>query len=280
MVDPVKPTPPMAPMATPTTAPVTAPAAAPMAASVPARGPGWAPSLRWFLAEFLVVVAGVLVALALSSWAKGRQDIAREQSYLRQLHADLGHNETELAAAVDFLDERAAASARILHRFWSHAAVADRAFIDDLLKPRSTRRFRPVLGAAEALISSGDLNLIRSDAVRAAILDYVESMRTHLEAINRHDESYYRPAVVMLMQGPDVQQHTDLNDGDDRLRVRPNNPQRVPFPSVLDDMLLDRTIYDGYSFLLLAHRNQASRYDGMLSETRELRTLIGAAISP
>jgi hypothetical protein len=259
---------------------VAAPVAAPIAASVPARGPGWAPGLRWFLAEFLVVVAGVLVALALSSWAKGRQDIAREQSYLRQLHADLGRNETELATAVEFLDERAAASARVLHRFWAQAAVADQAFIDDLLQPRSTRRFRPVLGAAEALISSGDLNLIRSDAVRAAILDYVESMRTHLEAINRHDESYYRPAVVMLMQGPDVQQHTDLNDGDDRLRVRPNNPQRVPFPSVLDDMLRDRTIYDGYSFLLLAHRNQASRYDGMLFETRELRTLIGAAIAP
>jgi hypothetical protein len=45
-------------------------------------------------------------------------------------------------------------------------------------------------------------------------------------------------------------------------------------------MLRDRTIYDGYSFLLLAHRNQASRYDGMLFETRELRTLIGAAIAP
>jgi hypothetical protein len=269
MVDPVKPTPPTA-----------APVAPLVAAPQPARGPGWSPRLRWFLAEFLVVVAGVLVALALNSWANGRQDIAREQSYLRQLHADLGNNEADLAAAVAFLDERAAASARVLHRFWSQAPVADAAFIDDLMKPRSTRRFRPVLGAAEALISTGDLNLIRSDAVRAAILDYVESMRTHLDAIDRHDETYYRPAVVMLLQGPDIQQHSTPSAGDDRLRLRPNQVVRVPFPSVLDEMLSDRTVYDGYSFLLLAHRNQTLRYADMLAETQALRSLIGTVIEP
>jgi hypothetical protein len=150
----------------------------PVASPVTAYRPAWSSSLRWFLAEFLVVVAGILVALAVSSWAQGRADITREQSYLHQLLADLTTNERDLAEAVDFFDQRASASARVLHRFWQETPRADDAFVDDLSLPRTTRRFRPVLGTAEALISSGDLNLIRSDAVRAAILGYVESTKT------------------------------------------------------------------------------------------------------
>jgi hypothetical protein len=245
-------------------------AAAPLAA----HGPGLSLSLRWFLAEFLVVVAGILVALALSSWAQGRQDIAREQSWLRQLQADLVKNEGAFAEAVAFVDERAVASARVLHRFWRDSAVADEAAVLDLMLPRSTRRFRPVLGTAEALISSGELNLIRSDAVRAAILDYVESMRTNLEDVSRYDETYYRPGVDMLFRGPELYQHAIFRSNDDRLRPRPNHVERVPFPAVLDDMLRDRVVYDGYTFLLIAHRNQGARYGEMLTRTQALRTQI------
>jgi hypothetical protein len=249
----------------------------PVASPVAAYRPAWSSSLRWFLAEFLVVVAGILVALALSSWAQGRADITREQSYLHQLLADLTTNERDLAEAVEFFDQRASASARVLHRFWQETPAADDAFIEDLSLPRTTRRFRPVLGTAEALISSGDLNLIRSDAVRAGILDYVESTKTHLEDTHRYDETYYRPAVALLYRGPDLYEHARFRTQDDRLLPRPNRIERVPFPGTLQDMLRDRLVYDGYNFLLMAHRNQAGRYGDMLAETQALRTQIEAA---
>jgi hypothetical protein len=255
-----------------------APASA--AAPLAAHGPGLSLSLRWFFAEFLVVVAGILVALALSSWAQARQDVAREHAWLRQLQADLVKNEGVLAEAVAFVDERAVASAKVLHQFWRDAPVADEAAVQDLMLPRSTRRFRPVLGTAEAFISSGDLNLLRSGAVRAAILDYVESMKTNLEDVSRYDETYYRPGVDMLFRGPELYQHATFRSSDDRLRPRPNHVERVPFPAVLDDLLRDRVIYDGYTFLLIAHRNQGSRYGEMLSETQALRIQIEAATEP
>lgn len=254
-----------------------APASATPAGS---RAFGRGSSLRWFCAEFLVVVAGILVALALSSWAQGRQEVGREQSWLRQLQSDLSKNEGELAEAVAFVDERAVASARVLHRFWQLAPVADDAAIEDLMLPRSTRRFRPVLGTAEALISSGELNLVRSDAIRAAILDYVESMRTSLEDVSRYDETYYRPGVDMLFRGPELYQHANLRSDDDRLRPRPNTVERIPFPSVLDDMLRDRTVHDGYLFLLIAHRNQGARYAEMLDQTRALRAEVSRLLAP
>ena len=49
----------------------------------------WRPKLRWFGAEYLIVVLGVLTAVGINAWWQGRQDVAQEQVYLRQLVADL-----------------------------------------------------------------------------------------------------------------------------------------------------------------------------------------------
>lgn len=48
----------------------------------------WRPRLRWFAAEFLVVVSGVLVALLLNAWWAGRQEAAREAQLLGRLHEE------------------------------------------------------------------------------------------------------------------------------------------------------------------------------------------------
>lgn len=239
---------------------------------------GWKFRLRWFLAEFLVVVAGVMVALALTSWAQDRRNLEREQAYLRQLSADLKASEGILDKATTGLTEQAEASARVLHRFWQKNPVADDAFRDDLQLPRGARRVRPVLGTAEALIFSGDLNLIRSDALRAQLMAYVESTKANLEDINRFDETYFRTAVTTLREGPDLVQFSKYRTQEDRLRPRPNVVERVPFPTTLAAMLNDRTVYDGYNALLIAHRNQAWRYGEMLEETRALRERVDAAI--
>jgi len=236
--------------------------------------------LRWFLAEFLVVVSGVLVALALSSWAQDRSDDKREHAYLRQLSADLRASESILAEASQMMDLRAAASARVLHRFWTTNPRLDDEFRDDLALPRSTRRVRPVLGTTEALVATGDIKLIRSDALRVQLLVYLESMKASLEDIGRYDETYYRPAVQGLVAGPDLLQFLAPHTEDDRLRSRPNVVERVPFPATLREFLDNRAVYDGYLKLLVAHRNQSARYAEMLEETRALRERVDAAVAP
>jgi hypothetical protein len=62
----------------------------------------WARRLRWFGAEFLVVVSGVLVAIALNAWYQGRRDAATEATYLALLSRDVERTVTDLQAAAAF----------------------------------------------------------------------------------------------------------------------------------------------------------------------------------
>lgn len=58
---------------------------------IEAPHPAWQGRLRLFLAEFVVVVSGILVALALAlgSWADDRRDQQRERDYPPHLEVDL-----------------------------------------------------------------------------------------------------------------------------------------------------------------------------------------------
>jgi hypothetical protein len=53
--------------------------------------------LRWFAAEFLVVLSGVLVALIVNAWWTQRSDIQAERSYLTYLVSDLSQAERNVA---------------------------------------------------------------------------------------------------------------------------------------------------------------------------------------
>ena len=61
---------------------------------------------RRLAAEFVVIVAGVLVALAVDAARDARQDHVRATGYLQQLRADLSTTSGALTAAIT-IDERA-----------------------------------------------------------------------------------------------------------------------------------------------------------------------------
>lgn len=136
--------------------------------------------MRWFGAEFLVVVAGVLVALAVGAWWQGRQDAATERAYLRQLAADLRETERAAADADAFLRPVDRAGSLLWLAFYE----AERPPRDSLLawaeRAMWTSTVRPVTGTAEALVATGDLALIRDDSLRTAVTAYLERTRGRL----------------------------------------------------------------------------------------------------
>lgn len=140
----------------------------------------WRRGARWFAAEFLVVVTGVLVALAVGAWWQGRQDAASERAYLRQLAAELRQTESAARSADAFLLPVDRAGSLLWLAFYE----ADPPPRDSLLawaeRSMWTSSVRPVVGTAEALVATGDLALIRDDSLRTAVTAYLERTRGRL----------------------------------------------------------------------------------------------------
>jgi hypothetical protein len=243
----------------------------------------WPRNARWFLAEFMVVLTGVLVALALNAWWGERQNRQLERAYLLQLHEDLAASEADLSMIADEMMTRALHSAAVGHAFWDPSSTSAEDLMVSLGAPLSANRTRPVLGTAQALVATGDLRLIRSDRLRSELMSYLEWSQARIDNIARFDETYYRPGVALISErfdptalrrlaGNATGRNVDLASF--ALSMRPAADGAAPFPVALGSILQDADVYRGYSQLLIGHRNQAFEYGRMAARSRYLRNLV------
>ncbi|MDX1507260.1 MAG: hypothetical protein R3358_03195 [Woeseiaceae bacterium] len=135
---------------------------------------------RWsvFIAELVLVVAGILIALAIDGWIQDRQDRRSETIYLQLLSRDLEKIEDEFQHYVDFENENLATGAR------AYAAVADRNLPGDVdalqrvISALGSRRTLQIHSATyDDLTSTGNLQLIRDRALRERIISHFADVR-------------------------------------------------------------------------------------------------------
>ncbi|NNF57966.1 MAG: hypothetical protein HKN04_06960, partial [Rhodothermaceae bacterium] len=133
----------------------------------------WRPKLRWFGAEYLIVVLGVLTAVGLNAWWQGRQDAAREQAYLHQLVDDLQETRTQLEHTERILALQGASLGRLLRPYRSSSRPPGDSVLTWMGSFVFLQQPAFVTGTATALVETGDLNLIRNDSLRTAITSYL-----------------------------------------------------------------------------------------------------------
>ena len=145
----------------------------------------WRPKARWLAAEIVVVVAGVLIALALDAWWEDRQAAAQERVYLNQLASDLETTANRL--------EQSEAGMRNTMRRASNLLIA---FADPDGADRDSvthwvawvvwyQRPGLALGVARSLTS--DLSVVSDDSVRTAIF----GLLTHADQYRAFDEATF-----------------------------------------------------------------------------------------
>lgn len=150
---------------------------------------GWRRGIRWFLAEFIVVVSGILVALAAQAWYGAARDARLERGYVRQLISDLDDTLQALQQAVSQDSLRVNANLRFveaLHRSQPLNADSARAWLE---VPQGISFYsdpRPLLGTVTTLIQTGDIKLIEDQAVRSKIVAYAAWMTADMEELSRN----------------------------------------------------------------------------------------------
>ena len=124
-------------------------------------------------AEFLVIVIGVFVALAAESWWSEREERQFERELLRDMVAEFEQN-------IRILEQDLAANAESSAHFRSLAELDDSALqaIDNVTMGNrygvfpSWAGFDPELGAAQALVQSGNLNVISDPELRLMMSEW------------------------------------------------------------------------------------------------------------
>lgn len=212
----------------------------------------WGRRLRWFTAEFLVVVAGVLVALALNAWYQDRVDAQREAGYLEQLAADLRESEVALAEAVSFNDSQREKLLELITLFDEEQAPSPESFRE--LTTLTIAPRQPTLSTAQAIVETGDLQLIADDRLRSAIIQYVGAGESYNET---------QDAVAWEWLTPSIRSYYEL--------VRPGAGPDHPFAIAPDEALADESLFDAAFDLQLGYHNHIRLQRKMLERVRSVQ---------
>jgi len=126
------------------------------------------------VAEFVVIVAGVLLALAADRWNQGRADTTLESAYMSRLAAEIRADSVQLESRLQSIPESISARDSLLGVLDGSVTPPNlvltiaRATPAFYLRPPSTWR---------ELEATGSLNVLRDPAVREALSRYYGSQR-------------------------------------------------------------------------------------------------------
>jgi hypothetical protein len=145
---------------------------------------GWRRGVRWFAAEFLVVVAGILTALALQGWWAERQDRGAELQVLRQMRTELTRDAADVRTSIARSREVRANVGRLathLERRLPYSDTLDASFA----RLGEAVPLRAIRTGPYATLESRGLTLVTNDSLRAGISNFYEVGVARAENLSR-----------------------------------------------------------------------------------------------
>jgi hypothetical protein len=141
------------------------------------------------IAELLIVILGVFIALAIDERQKDTEEAARELEYLTQLITDLQTTEDLMAEQRISNSEMQDAAKNLLAAFEGEEHPAHHQTRKLLADMRFFYYPSPRVATAEALVSTGEFRLIKDKSIRVKVTDYLAYARDdHLAGVINRSE--------------------------------------------------------------------------------------------
>ena len=167
-----------------------APDAAPKTQSAPVASSTWhlRKKVRWFLAQFVVVMASVLAALALNAWYQNRLDAASEANYLALLSRDVQGTLDDLQQLSAFETLQMEDALKVRRALSAPALPADTMPLSLAMARLGTRRTLALRNSTYTdLLSTGNLDLIRNSVLRDNIVKFYQETEVQLSRISKNN---------------------------------------------------------------------------------------------
>ena len=199
-------------------------------------------TLRQMAAEFVVVVAGILVALAVDDWRNARQEERVSDEHLSDIAAEIRENLGTIERVQSGLEAKFR-SLEIVLRFLREDASSESAEAILHAFAVSIHEARPWLDDTQfrSFQNSGELRLLRDRQLKADLADLYAAPDALFPQVTRFRSNY--PAAVAELLPAQLQ--TALNP------MRWYTPEGIEAPTIADDDDLGRALDD-----LHAHRDE------------------------
>ena len=219
------------------------------------------------LLEMLVVVASILIAFSLDAWWSRRSELRTERAHLRALQSDFEQNVARLNQLIAREERIVDASRRLLLVATSAQAGHPDSVRTLLGQVFNSGRFDPVMGAYEAVVSSGGLAQVRDDRLRLALADFASLLQGRYTE-RYSDELYFDFVRSFTGQLGFTAAVLSLDS------AGPAQPAAVSQRG----LLLDAKFREHLALRYLAERDVAGTYRGLLSKAQEVLDLTQRAL--
>ena len=149
-------------------------------------------TLARFAAEFVVIVAGVLAALAADGWRAERIDLAAEAEFLGRLRGDLEADTAELAKTQRMIEVKYSVLASLSRDGIDPEEIDPVRLATDLARATAwTWSFQTVHDVTfQELRSSGRLNLIRNADLRSQLSSYYSAYQNMAATVDAREPAF------------------------------------------------------------------------------------------
>lgn len=196
------------------------------------------------LGETLIVVVGVLIALAVDSWREERRDERTEEQYLSSLLEDLESDFAELDRAGSQARTATASARTVLQVLEGQARPLPGDSLAHAVEYAGFLYFPAYFPYTfDELVSTGNLRIIRDPELRREIAAYYNLIESEKQWWDRYRGIQARYATAMQgVLGPDIRSRITMgNDLEvsepDRLRILRELSARTDLPAALEGMI-------------------------------------------
>jgi hypothetical protein len=195
----------------------------------------WRPKLRWFAAEIVIVVAGVLIALAINATWAARQQARDERRLLSGLRNEFRANREQLDQLIAFHEQLKATTTRLLIYSADPPASLSPDSVDQLLADASWWSSYTALESTvlDAAVQYGQLNLIESDSLRRILTTWRSEVGL-AAAQSEQELAHYQNVWLPLLR-----EQAELGQISNRATVVPGT--NIPYQGALLPLPILRT---------------------------------------
>lgn len=156
------------------------------------------------MAEFFVVVSGVVVAFALNSWWQEVNNNKKEEQYIAQIGRELDSTLALLENDIKYLEGSTEASANLLTYAYAKELPAEPEMVTSMLRSLSFNTSGQVSGTLQSLINSGDIQLIKNDELRTSLITLEKQLRHFDQQAWGVGYDKVWPSLLMVMKRVDM----------------------------------------------------------------------------